>query len=92
LAARQRRHDIAVLRWVLAWLLGLTAGYALSGGVKHQLSTTAELAGLAGDVRDADWWDHQWRRYARRPRIALALAATLLVGVVLLPYLIGATQ
>jgi len=33
--------------------------------------------------RDADWWDHQWRRHAHTLRIALTLTATLLTGILL---------
>ena len=58
--------------WVAALLAGLGFGLgraAMALGRHHS--------------QDPTWWDGQWQRHARRLRIALSLAAVLLVAVVL---------
>jgi hypothetical protein len=64
----------------------LVAGWpaALLAGVGFGLGRAAMALGRHHS-RDIGWWDHQWRRRSRPLRIALTLAATLLVAVILLP-------
>ncbi|MGH3962607.1 MAG: hypothetical protein ACRDRY_05015 [Pseudonocardiaceae bacterium] len=60
--------------WVAALLAGLGFGLgraAMALGRHHS--------------RDAAWWDRQWQRHGRRLRIALTLAAVVLIAQVLLP-------
>lgn len=60
--------------WVAALLAGLGFGLgraAMALGRHHS--------------RDVDWWDEQWQRHGRRLRIALTLAAVLLVAAILRP-------
>ncbi|HEY3894062.1 MAG TPA: hypothetical protein VGL88_01705 [Pseudonocardiaceae bacterium] len=58
---------------------------ALATGLGFGLGRAAMALGRHYS-RDGTWWDHQWRRHERALRIALALAAVLLAGaLVLLP-------
>jgi hypothetical protein len=65
---------LLVANWPAALLAG--AGFGLG---------RAAMALGRHHSRDPDWWDHQWRRYARPLRIVLTLTATTLLIAAIYP-------
>jgi hypothetical protein len=67
---------------LVAVLLVSSWGAALLAGLGFGLGRAAMALGRHYS-HDATWWDRQWQRHGRRLRIALALAAGLLIAAIL---------